>query len=149
MLADFLEILTEIGNILSLSSNHLIYEKTKGYIHAKYIKINDKLQILITNNGSLVFSNVISIKKIKENGFISILSENGNLIVNRIHASCHAGVKSHFLAQLGVKPLIYWYKMRKFMEFETTEISLREPYLHPYLAMFEYFDVKSYVNVLI
>ena len=32
MLADFLEILTEIGNILSLSSNHLIYEKTKREI---------------------------------------------------------------------------------------------------------------------
>jgi len=35
-----------------------------------------------------VFSNVISIKKKKENGFISILSENGNLIVDGIHASC-------------------------------------------------------------
>ena len=106
----------------------------------------------MTNNSSLVFSNVISIKKKKENGFISILSENGNLIVGGIHASCHAGVKSHFLAQLGVKPLIYWYKMKKFMELESTEfnqISIREPYLHPYLAMFEYFDVKSYVNVLI
>jgi hypothetical protein len=137
--------------MITITFNHLIYEKTKGYVKVKYIKLGDELQVLMTNNGSLTFSKIASIIEKKEKGFIAPLAENGNLIVDGIHASCYASLNSHLLAHIALKPLVYWYKLNKYMEFEHTDLKQLQkgPYYDPYVAMFNYLKLKKFVNLFI
>lgn len=150
-LAKFFEILTETGHSITLSGNHLIYEKKKGYLKAEYIKLNDELQVLMTNNRSLDFSKVILIKEKVEYGFIAPLVESGNLMVDGIHASCYAGINSHLLADLALKPLIYWHKINKFLNFEQIELEnlQKTSYRHPYVDIFYYLKLKKLANIII
>ena len=149
--AEFLEIKTESGHSISLTHNHLIYEKTKGYLKAEFIKLEDELQVLMNNNGSVAFSKILSIEEKIEAGYIAPLVESGQLLVDGIHASCYADVNSHMLAHLALKPLIYWYKFSKYMGFEHTDLKhlqKKQDYLDPYVAMFNHHEIKNMVNLL-
>ena len=134
---------------MSLTSDHLIYERTAGYIKAEYVKLNDELQVIVSNNGSFLFSKVISINEKIENGFIAPLTENGNLIVNGVHASCYT-LNSHSFAHFMLKPLVYWYKLRKFFHYEQIESKeiLKESFLHRYIGFLKYSGLKDFADVL-
>ncbi len=151
IIARFLEIVTESGHFITLTQNHLIFEKTKGYIKAEYIKFKDELQVLMSNNGSKAFSKVISIKEKIEAGWIAPLVDSGHLLVDGILASCYAGVNSHKVAHIFIKPLIYWNKFTKFMNFEQIELDQLQKgqYLNPYVASLKYLKIKKLVNLLI
>jgi hypothetical protein len=150
-LAKFLEIKTGSGHSITLTPNHLIYEKTKGYIKAEYMKLEDELQVLMTTNGSFKFSKIISINEKIEPGYIAPLVESGHLLVDGIHVSCYTGINSHLLAHIALKPLIYWYKFSKYMEFEQADLKdlQKEQYYNPYVAIFNYFKIKKLVNLLL
>ena len=99
----------------------MIFEKTKGYVHARSIELNDELNILLKSNQSSFFSKVTRINLIIENGLTAPLTESGTIIVNGIHASCYAVCDSHSHAHIAMKPLVYWYKLRQF--FSTFELN--------------------------
>jgi hypothetical protein len=105
----------------------------------------------MSNNGSLAFSKIFKINEKTEAGFIAPLVESGHLFINGIHASCYADINSQFLANIALKPLIYWYKLSKFIDSKQTEFDkfYTESYLNPYIAILEYFNVKKLVNIFI
>jgi hypothetical protein len=73
---------------LILTADHLIFEKKKGYIKARYIELNDELNIINTNDGRSLFSRVTRIGVKIETGFTAPLTGSTTIIVNGIHASC-------------------------------------------------------------
>ena len=145
--AKLLKFTTASDHSLTLTENHLIYEKTKGYLKAKYVKLGDELQVLM--NGTFSFSQVISMIHQFENGFIAPLTESGNLVVNGIHASCYTGVNSHSLAHLFFQPLVYWYHIKRKLNFSELESKLTKKisYYHPYLAFLKFFGIKQLAEI--
>ena len=105
----------------------------------------------MTNNGSKAFSKVLSIKEKIEAGWIAPLVESGHLLVDGILASCYAGVNSHTVAHAFLKPLIYWNKFSRYMNFEQIELDQLQKgqYLDPYVASLKYYKIKKLVNLLI
>ena len=96
-------------------------------------------------------SKIVSIKEKMEAGFIAPLVESGQLLVDGIHASCYAGINSHFLAHLALQPLVYWHKFSKYMEFGQSDLKKlqKDQYIDSYVAMFNYFKIKKMANLLI
>ena len=123
----------------------MIYEKTKGYLKAEYVKLSDELQVLVDINGTFSFSKVISIVEKFENGFIAPLTESGNFLVNGIHSSCYDGVNSHKLTHLFLKPLVFWYQIKKSLQLAQSEPQLtpETSIYHPYLAYLKFSGIKQ------
>jgi hypothetical protein len=105
----------------------------------------------MSNNGSKAFSKVLLIKEKIEARWIAPLVESGHLLVDGILASCYAGFNSHKVAHVLIKPLIYWNKFTKFMNFEQIELDQLQKgqYLNPYVASLKYLKIKKLVNLLI
>ena len=148
----FIEIRTESGHSLTLTMSHLIFEKNKGYMRAEHVKLKDELEVFIGNNGTSKFSKVILINEIIENGLIAPLTKSGNLIVNGIHASCYAGVSSHSFAHLFLKPIVYWYNLNRYFQFEKTETESNlfqlDNFLHPYIAFLKFSGIKDLIDLV-
>ena len=77
----------------------------------------------MTNNGSKAFSKVSSIKQKIEAGWIAPLVESGHLLVDGVLSSCYAGVNSHMVAHIFIRPLVYWNKFSRFMNFDQIELN--------------------------
>ena len=121
--------------------------KSKGYIQAKSIKLNDELNIIVfTKNVSSYFSKVVKISVKVERGFIAPLTESGTLIINGIHVSCYA-FSSHSLAHFVMKPIAYWYSLKKYLGYEEVESKLEEKRvsgsLHPFARFLMFLGLKK------
>lgn len=119
------------GNSISLTSSHLIYVQTKGYINAAKVQIGDVLQQYSPEYNSLIDFKVAKIEFDFKKGFTAPLTDHGTLLVNNIHASCYAEINSHLIGDLVLTPLKVWYKLTKHFAFfrqaqtnDTKEISL-------------------------
>ena len=141
----FLEIVTENEMSIVLTENHLIYERQKGYIKAKYIEINDELNIISTENSTSSFSRVKSVEMKVEEGFTAPLTESGTLIVNGIHASCYT-INSHTIAHIAMKPLVYWFKLKTFFGQVYSETA--QDGKHSYLRFLKHSGLKSFADIL-
>ena len=95
----------------------MIYAKNKRqYIAADQIELDDVIQVVVVDN---VNSQIVD-KKVNRietscmsKGFIAPLTDNGILLVNNVHVSCFAHVKSHTVSLFFLKPFILFYKLFK------------------------------------
>ena len=101
-------------NYISLTGEHLINVKGRGYIKAKNIKIGDKLRVYAEEDKNFYDFEVKKILHEMKLGFVAPLTYKGTILVNQIDTSCYAQINDHDLADLAMTPVKLWYKIRKF-----------------------------------
>ena len=111
----------ELNNQISLTNAHLIYTKTAGYIKAADVKLGDNLRVYSNERREFVDFTVKRISYQLKDGFIAPLTNHGTLLVNQIDTSCYAEIKDHYLADLIMFPVKFWYRITNFLNENTVK----------------------------
>ena len=109
---EFYTIESEAGEKISLTADHLIGIVSLHsviYIPAKHVRLGDLL--LISSRNQIQSSRIIEIRKEMKSGWFAPLTVKGTLLVNGILVSCFASVSDHFLAQMFLTPLRFYYRI--------------------------------------
>uniref|UniRef100_A0A914Y4G4 Uncharacterized protein n=1 Tax=Panagrolaimus superbus TaxID=310955 RepID=A0A914Y4G4_9BILA len=105
-MAEFIKFTLENGKELKMTKKHYIYksdcsydstitveEASKEMVYAENVSISDCL-FIVQRNTKLIQSRISKIERIEEKGIYSPMTNNGNIIVNDIFASCYNIVKN-------------------------------------------------------
>lgn len=110
----FYKIKSQNGFVLTLTPSHLIPVKNPetGEFAARYAGDLSVGDIVITTNEHRVWDSeerkIISIKQIISTGTLAPLTRHGTIVVNKVVASCYAGIKDADLAHSAFAPLRWW-----------------------------------------
>merc|ERR1711894_189690 len=100
-----------MGHSLTLTPNHLIYTGEFPSIQAVFasnVKIGDHGPVKDGKNG-MKADKVVAVDTISSTGLYSPLTEQGNIVVENILASCYSDFENHNLQHLAFAPF-RWYK---------------------------------------
>ncbi|CDW58254.1 hint module superfamily [Trichuris trichiura] len=105
--AEYVDVITETNHRLSLTPLHLIYETNcKGgltkTVMAKQLTKGNCLYVQ-GENGQLREARIVELKKAEKKGFYSPITEEGNLIVNGVLASCFSTIGDETLVKLALQ----------------------------------------------
>lgn len=119
---------------IELSGRHLIRRRQDGFVWAEKLVNGDEILVsasTVTNETH--WEEIVAITDVRKQGLLAPLTEQGTIVVNNVHASCYALVKSHQVAHFALAP--YRLYLRMFGSLSQTE-SMTTPIL-------------SYANVLL
>lgn len=113
----FVSLTTEEGAVLSLTSSHLVYA---GAADCRLLECMSPVyagnvqpgQNLMTRDGSLVASTVISLTSSHHTGVFAPLTRAGNLVVDGVLASCYAVIDSQNIAHTAFAPVRWYYSLK-------------------------------------
>lgn len=120
----FFHICTLNNTCLTVSGDHLIFKLNGNFsvrendslnfvevIFAKRIALGDYILVYSTNNMHFTPEIVVSIQPVISDGLFAPLTTEGSIVVDRVAASCYAGVYSDSLAHIITAPLRLLYKL--------------------------------------
>jgi len=94
---------------IELSDRHLIHRHNDGFVWAEKLLKGDEILVISSEHTNKTnWEEIIDITDIDKQGLIAPLTEQGTIIVNNVHASCYALVKSHTIGHLALTPY-RWY----------------------------------------
>lgn len=109
----FLSFSTESGHKLLISHLHLIYETdcagASSTVFAKKVQKDNCVYVKNEADGRLVESKVIDIEEVEKTGIYAPITQNGNIVVNDVLASCFAEHEDENLQKLSFS-LVMWAK---------------------------------------
>ena len=121
---EYLKIVLEDGNKITLSGNHLVMVgEHKKAIMAQKVKPGDIL-FSVDENLEISPKKVLAVEKVIEQGVYCPITLHGNLIVDNVLASCYASVQDHVffeglvkisaqsIAHFGLMPMRALHKLR-------------------------------------
>ena len=95
--------------VIELSDRHLIHRHADGFVWAEKLNPGDKILILSSKySNQTTYDEILEITEVNKKGLMAPLTEQGTIIINNVHTSCYALVKSHTIAHLALAPY-RWY----------------------------------------
>ena len=90
---------------IELSDRHLIHRRGDGFIWAEQLNEGDEILVLSSKHGNQTnYETILNIDDVDKQGLLAPLTEQGTILVNNVHASCYAIVKSHTVGHLALAP---------------------------------------------
>jgi hypothetical protein len=100
------------SSVIELSNRHLIHHRQDGFIWAEKIMKGDEILVVSSNHeNETQWEAVIDITDVSKQGLLAPLTEQGTIIVNNVHASCYALVKSHKVAHFALAPYRVYHRL--------------------------------------
>lgn len=97
--------------VIELSQRHLIHQRKDGFIWAEKLNQGDEILVVGSNHDNdTQWEEVLEIGDISKQGLMAPLTEQGTIIVNNVHASCYALVKSHNVAHFALAPYRFYHR---------------------------------------
>jgi hedgehog protein len=91
--------------IIELSARHLIHRHNDGFVWAEKLEKGDEILVLSSKHSNKTnWEEIIDINEVDKQGLMAPLTEQGTIIVNNVHTSCYALVRSHTLAHFALAP---------------------------------------------
>jgi hypothetical protein len=96
--------------VIELSNRHLIHRHHDGFVWAEKLVLGDEILVLSSKQTNKTnWEEVIDISDVTKQGLMAPLTEQGTIVVNNVHASCYAIVKSHNVGHFAMAPY-RWYR---------------------------------------
>jgi hedgehog protein len=93
------------NTVIELSARHLIERQNDGFVWAEKLEKGDKILVLSSKHANKTnWEEIIDINEVDKQGLMAPLTEQGTIIVNNVHTSCYAIVKSHTIAHFALSP---------------------------------------------
>lgn len=100
-----------ISAVIELSQRHLIHQRKDGFIWAEKLNQGDEILVVASNHDNdTQWEEILEITDISKQGLMAPLTEQGTIIVNNVHASCYALVKSHDVAHFALAPYRFYHR---------------------------------------
>lgn len=100
------------NSLIELSKRHLINQRQNGFIWAENLHEGDEILVVSSNiQNETEWEEVLEITDVYKQGLMAPLTEQGTIIVNNVHASCYALVKSHQVAHFALAPYRFYYRL--------------------------------------
>ena len=124
---------TSLGHTLTLTPNHLIYTRDGNEnnmlvggvssFHAAFASAVKNGDYVLVNDGTneLKQDKVVEVATISLKGFYSPLTEEGNIVVGNILASCYADFENHQLQHLAFAPFRWFHYAKTWINSKTEE----------------------------
>ncbi len=107
----FVEVLTEQGKKITLSSNHLIpISKMDALKPARDIRVGDNIFVVTTDKKSPVVDAVVNVTTVIASGLYCPHTASGTLIVDGVLVSCYSTVVPVWVQRVLVTPLAWLYR---------------------------------------
>jgi len=91
--------------VIELSARHLIERQNDGFVWAEKLEKGDEILVLSSKHENKTYwEEIINIDEVDKQGLMAPLTEQGTIIVNNVHTSCYAIVKSHTIAHIALAP---------------------------------------------
>ncbi len=98
--------------VIELSSRHLIHRRKDGFVWAEKLEEGDEILVLSSKHANQTnWEKIIDINEVDKQGLMAPLTEQGTIIVNNVHASCYALVKSHKVAHFALAPYRFYHRL--------------------------------------
>jgi hedgehog protein len=98
--------------LIELSDRHLIHHRKDGFIWAENLKKGDEILVVSPKHGNkTTYESIIDIDEIEKEGLMAPLTEQGTIIVNNVHTSCYAIIKSHTLGHFALAPYRFYRRL--------------------------------------
>ncbi|CAF3332523.1 unnamed protein product [Rotaria socialis] len=95
--------------VIELSDRHLINQRNNGFVWAESLAKGDEILVLSAKSSNkTIWEKIIEITEVDKQGLMAPLTEQGTIIVNNVHVSCYALVRSHALGHIALTPY-RWY----------------------------------------
>ncbi|CAF1414538.1 unnamed protein product [Adineta ricciae] len=95
---------------IELSPRHLIHRRNHGFVWAENLSTGDEVLVISSKQGNkTAWEAITDISDIEKQGLMAPLTEQGTIIVNNVHASCYALVRSHTIGHIALTPF-RWYR---------------------------------------
>lgn len=100
------------NSVIELSQRHLINQRNHGFVWAETLKKGDEILVLSsTHDNETQWEQIIEITDVHKQGLMAPLTEQGTIVVNNVHASCYALVKSHKVAHFALSPYRIYHRL--------------------------------------
>lgn len=100
------------NSIIELSKRHLIHHRYNGFIWSERLIQGDEILVVSSNyENETQWEEIIEITDVNKQGLMAPLTEQGTIIVNNVHASCYALVKSHQVAHFALAPYRIYHRL--------------------------------------
>ncbi len=100
------------NSVIELSKRHLIHQRQNGFIWAEKLMKGDEILVLSSHDeNEIQWEEIIEITDVYKQGLMAPLTEQGTIIVNNVHASCYALVKSHKVAHFALAPYRFYHRL--------------------------------------
>lgn len=97
---------------LELSDRHLIHRRHDGFIWAEQLNEGDEILILANKHANqTTYETILEIDQVEKQGLLAPLTEQGTILVNNVHTSCYAIVKSHTVGHIALAPYRIYRRM--------------------------------------
>ncbi len=123
------------NSVIELSQRHLIHQRKDGFIWAEKLNKGDEILVLSSKyENETQWEEIIDITDVYKQGLMAPLTEQGTIIINNVHASCYALVKSHKVAHFALAPYRFYHRLfgqsSKINSLTTPILSYAEILLH-------------------
>ncbi|CAF1069118.1 unnamed protein product [Adineta ricciae] len=99
-------------SFIELSRRHLIHRRQDGFVWAEKLAVGDEILVSTSSHTNETQWEVINeINDVFKQGLMAPLTEQGTIIVNNVHASCYALVKSHQVAHFALAPYRLYHRL--------------------------------------
>lgn len=93
------------NSLIELSKRHLINQRQNGFIWAEKLQEGDEILVVSSNTqNETEWEEILEITDVFKQGLMAPLTEQGTIVVNNVHASCYALVKSHQVGHFALAP---------------------------------------------
>jgi hypothetical protein len=97
---------------IELSRRHLIRHRQQGFIWAEKFTVGDDILVLSADHDNQTqWEEILQINELTKQGLMAPLTEQGTIVVNNVHASCYALVKSHQAAHIALAPYRFYQRI--------------------------------------
>ena len=113
--------------VIELSQRHLIHQRKVGFIWAEKLNQGDEILVVASSHeNDTQWEEILEITDVYKQGLMAPLTEQGTIVVNDVHASCYALVKSHNVAHFALAPYRFY---RRFFGQVSASNSITTPIL--------------------
>ena len=96
--------------VIELSQRHLIHQRRDGFVWAEKLRLGDEILVVPADSDNQTqWEEILNISDVHKQGLMAPLTDQGTIIVNNVHASCYALVKTHQLGHMALAPY-RWYR---------------------------------------
>jgi hypothetical protein len=99
------------NSVIELSKRHLIHHRQNGFIWSEKLVKGDEILVFSSNyENETQWEEILEITDVQKQGLMAPLTEQGTILVNNVHASCYALVKSHKVAHFALAPYRFYHR---------------------------------------
>jgi hypothetical protein len=99
------------NSVIELSKRHLIHHRQNGFIWSEKLVKGDEILVFSSNyENETQWEEILEITDVQKQGLMAPLTEQGTILVNNVHASCYALVKSHQVAHFALAPYRFYHR---------------------------------------